>query len=78
MNQVTFPIYYQQEIRIIIPEQRQKINLFHTKHNFFKNYFSPSIVIEWSKLDFNIGSAAGLGSFKENLLKFVRPPANSF
>ena len=30
-----------------------KITLFHTKHNFFKNCFFPSTVIEWNKLDFN-------------------------
>ena len=30
-----------------------KFTLFHTKHNFFKNCFLPSAVIEWNKLDFN-------------------------
>ena len=30
-----------------------KITLFHTKHNFFKNCFLPSTVIKWNKLDFN-------------------------
>ena len=27
---------------------------FKVKHNFFKNLFFPSIVIEWNKLDLNI------------------------
>ena len=30
-----------------------KITLFHTKHNFFKNCFLPFTVTEWNKLDFN-------------------------
>ena len=43
-----------------------KITLFRTKHNFFKNYFFPS-VIEWSKLDPNLRSAASLNVFKKNI-----------
>ena len=39
------------------------ITLFHTKHNFFKNSFFPSTVIEWSKLDPNLQSAASLSVF---------------
>ena len=27
-----------------------KITSVHTKHNFFKNYFFPSTVIEWNKI----------------------------
>ena len=54
-----------------------KITLFHTKHNFFKNSFFPSTVIEWNKLDPNLRSAASLSNFKNNLLKFIRPSPNS-
>ena len=53
-----------------------KITLFHTKHKFFKNSFFPSTVIEWSKLDPNLRSAASLSAFKNNFLKFIRPPPN--
>ena len=55
-----------------------KITLFRTKHNFFKNYFFPSTVIEWSKLDPNLRSTASLNVFKKKyLLKFIRPSPNS-
>ena len=37
-----------------------KITLFHTKHNFFKNHFFPSTVIEWHKLHPNLRSAVSL------------------
>ena len=49
-----------------------KITPFHTKHNFFKNSFFPSTVIEWNRLDPNLRSATSLSVFKKNLLKFVR------
>ena len=54
-----------------------KITLFHTKRNFFKNYFFPSTVIEWNKLDPNLRSAASLNVFKKNLLKFIKPSPNN-
>ena len=54
-----------------------KITLFHTKHNFFKNSIFPSTGIEWNKLDPNLRSAASLSAFKKNLLKFIRPYPNS-
>ena len=44
-----------------------KINLFHNKNNFFKNYFFRSTVIEWNKLDTNLRSATSLSVFKKNL-----------
>ena len=50
---------------------------FHTKHNFFKNYFFPSTVIKWNKLDPNLWSGASLSVFKKNLLKFIRPLPSS-
>ena len=54
-----------------------KITLSHTKHNFFKNYFFLSTVIEWNMLDPNLRSAASLSVFKKNLLKFIGPSPNS-
>ena len=54
-----------------------KITLFHTKHNFFKNCFFPSPVIEWNMLDPNLRSVASLSVFRKNLLKFIRPSPNS-
>ena len=54
-----------------------KITLFRTKYNFFKNSFFPSTVIEWNKVDPNLRSAASLNVSKKNLLKFVRPSSSS-
>ena len=53
-----------------------KITLFRTKHNFFKNYLFSSTVIEWNQLDPNLQSAASLNVFKKNS-KFIRPSPNS-
>ena len=53
------------------------ITLFHTKHNFFKNSFFPSTVIEWNRLDPNLRSVTSLSVFKKNLLKFIRLSPNS-
>ena len=40
-----------------------KITLFHSKHNFFRNSFFPWTIIEWNKLDPNIRSAVSLSIF---------------
>ena len=47
------------------------------KHNYFKNSFFPSTVIEWNKLDLNIRNSKNLTNFKGNILKFTRPSENS-
>ena len=60
-----------------ITRNTDKVTPFHTKHNFFKNSFFQSTVIEWNKLDPNLRSAASLSVFKKNLLKFIRPSPNS-
>ena len=46
-------------------------------HNFFKNYFFPSAVIEWNKLDSRLRKFKSLTDFKKNILSFIRPKANS-
>ena len=50
---------------------------FRVKHNFFQNFFFPSVVIEWNKLDLNIRNSESLNVFKNSLLKFIRPSGNS-
>ena len=50
---------------------------FKVKHNFFRNSFFPSAVIEWNKLDLNIRNSESLNVFKNSLLKFIRPSGNS-
>ena len=41
----------------------QYVLQYKAKHIFFKNYFSPSTVLEWSKLDLNICNAETLAFF---------------
>ena len=48
------------------------------KHNFFKNTFFPSPIIEWKKLDPAIQNAESLDIFKSNILKIFRPTPKSF
>ena len=54
------------------------IPLIKIKHDFFKNTFLPSAIIEWNKLDLAIRNAESLGIFKRNILKFFRPTPRSF
>ena len=45
---------------------------FKVKHNFFRNSFFPSVVIEWNKRDGNICNSENLNIFKKKLSKFIR------
>ena len=47
-------------------------------HNFFKNTFFSSAIIEWDKLDPAIQNAESLGIFKSNILEFIRPTPRAF
>ena len=49
---------------------------FNVKHNFFKNSFFPSSVIEWNNLDKSIRSSESLALFKKSILQFIRPNPN--
>ena len=50
---------------------------FKVKHNFFKNSFFPSVIIEWNKLDLNIRNSENLFIFQVKFLKFIRPSGSS-
>ena len=50
---------------------------FKVKDSFFKNTFFSSVIIEWNKLDPEIPNALSLNIFKNNILKFIRPTANT-
>ena len=50
-----------------------KIPRFKVKHNFFKNSFFQSTVIEWNNLDKSIKSSESLALFNKNILQFIRP-----
>ena len=54
------------------------IPLTKTKHNFFKNYFFPSAIIEWNNLDPNLRNSKSISIFKEKILNFIRPSPNYF
>ena len=47
------------------------------KHQFFKNSYFPSTIIEWNKLDSNIRKSEARNIFKSKILKLIRPTANS-
>ena len=49
------------------------VPLFNVKHDYFKNSFFPSTVIEWNKLDSNIRNPENLALFKKHILAFIRP-----
>ena len=52
------------------------IQLFKTNHNFFKNFF-PSNIMEWNNLDRNLRNSDTYETFKNAILKFIRPSPNS-
>ena len=54
-----------------------KIPFFKTKHNFFRNSFFPSAVIEWNKLNSDIRNVSSFSVFKQTILSFIRPKSNS-
>ena len=54
------------------------IPLFKTNHNFSKNSFFPSTIIEWNNLDPNLRNSDTYGTFKNAILKFIRPPNSVF
>ena len=57
--------------------QVNNIPMFKVKHNFFRNSFFPSTIIEWNKLDSEIRTSPSSESFKRSLLKIIRPVARS-
>ena len=53
------------------------IPLLNTTHNFFKNSFFPSTIIEWNNLDPHLTKPENFSVFKSKILKFIRPSPNS-
>ena len=49
-----------------------KIPYIKTKHNFFKNSFFPSVIIEWDKLDTSLRRCDSYNVFQSNILKFIQ------
>ena len=46
------------------------------KHNFFKNTFFPSTILEWNKLGPSLRNSTSYNVFKNSILKFIRPSPN--
>ena len=57
--------------------QCNKIPAINLKHDFFKNTFFPSTIIEWNKLDRKIKNSESIETFKKRILSFIRPSPNS-
>ena len=49
-----------------------------TNHEYFKNFFFPATIKQWNMLDSDIWSSESLNVFKNKILSFIRPKANSF
>ena len=47
------------------------------RHDYFKNSFFLSAILEWNKPDLNIRNSASFNAFKKKLLDFIRHCANS-
>ena len=55
------------------------ISCFKIRHNFFKNSFFPSPIIEWNNLDPALRNSKKVVVFKNSIFKFIRPsPSNVF
>ena len=52
------------------------IPCFNTRHNFFRNSFFPSTLIEWNNLAINIRNSESYAIFKKSILRFIRPSEN--
>ena len=57
--------------------QCNKIPAINVKHDFFKNTFFPSTIMEWNKLDWEIKNSESIVTFKKRILSFIRPSSNS-
>ena len=55
-----------------------KIPLFKTKHNFYKNLFFLSTTIECKNLNQKLRNSESYTLFRSIILKFIRPYPNSF
>ena len=57
--------------------QCKKIPAINMKHDFFKNSFFLSAIIEWNKLDWEIKKSESIETFTKIILSFIRPSLNS-
>ena len=57
--------------------QCNKIPAINVKHEFFKNTFFPSTIMDWNKLDWEIKNSESILTFRKRILSFIRPSADS-
>ena len=55
----------------------QNVPLMRVNHQFFKNSFFPSIIMEWNNLDLEIRNSDNLQHFRKKILKFIKPSAET-
>ena len=60
-----------------LTRNKSSIPFFNVKHDYFKNSFFPSTIIEWNNLDSNIRNSESLAFFKKRILLFKRLCANT-
>ena len=53
------------------------ILFFNTRHNYFKNAFFPSTIIEWNNLDPTLQNSKSFVVFINSILKFIRTSPNN-
>ena len=56
-----------------------EFRFFHRCQEFAQclfNSFSPSVLVEWNKLNSNIGNSLSDSTFKKKILNFIRPRSN--
>ena len=82
-----YKIYYKQApayFTELIPTRNEAYQTRHLanipslsfKHNFFKNTFFPSTILEWNKLDPSLRNSTSYNVFKNSILKFIRSSPN--
>ena len=54
------------------------ISLIKAKHNFFRDSFFLSAIIEWNNLDPSFRNSKSVSVFKEKIFNFIRPFPNYF
>ena len=59
--------------RSYITRKYTNIPQFKTNHNFLKNYFFPSTIIEWNNLDPNLQNSDIYETFRNIILMFLGP-----
>ena len=57
--------------KVYMTRHKNSVPIFILKHDYFKNSFFPSTVIEWNKLDSNIRNSKSIVLFKKRILAFM-------